>query len=78
MSPYEEKIIGEILEMIETNIRIYYNNSVANFIELRELCKSKYDEVNEQISHQKLASLVQEVLYELMKCKYLYDFRSLE
>ncbi len=78
MSPYEEKIIEEILEMIETNIKIYYNESMSNFIELRELSRGKYDEINEQISHQKLVSLVQEVLHELMECKHLYDFRILE
>ncbi len=78
MSPYEEKIIEEIIEMIENNINIYYNESETNFIELRKLCRDKYDEIEEKISHQKLASLVQEVLNELKNVKHLYDYRSLE
>lgn len=78
MSPYEEKIIKEILEMIETNINIYYNESEDNFIGLRELCKDKYDEEIEEIDQQKLVCLVQETLYELIKCRYLYDFRAID
>lgn len=75
MKEHEEKIINEILKMIKDNIIIYYNEDKANFIQLREMCKNKNDK---EIDQQKLVCLVQEVLYELMKCRYLYDFRSLE
>ncbi len=72
---YYERVIEEIVEMIHTNVTIYYCNSDTGFERIREYCKEK--EKYEMIDSKLLIEVTREVLEELGK-RYLYDFRELE
>ena len=78
MSPYQEKILEEILGMIRDNLKIYYNSDESTLINLREYCKDKYDEKYKSIPYKDLLFLCEEAIAELVNCPFLYDFRPLE
>ena len=78
MSPYQEKIVEEILIMTKDNLKIYYNSDEKTLLNLREYCKDKYDEKYKSIPYEDLLFLCEEALAELVNYPFLYDFRSLE
>lgn len=73
-----EKIINLVVEMIKTNSYIYYNNRPENFKQIRKYCEENEEKSCIEVSQNELQSFTQEILYDLMTCDYLYDFRSLE
>lgn len=75
---YEEKLINEIIEMMKTNLLIYYNFDDNSCINLRNHCKDKYDTEYKSVSYQELLFFVEEALADLINCPFLYDFRPLE
>lgn len=74
---YYEYVIDDIIEIIKTNISIYYNGD-DSFFNLKELCKNKDEDTYQRLDYFVLISLVEEVLADLINCDYLYDFRALE
>lgn len=73
-----EKIIKLVVEMIETNIHIYYNNRPEDFKEIRKYCEENEENSCIEVSQNQLQDFTKEILYGLMTCDYLYDFRPLE
>lgn len=78
MSPYQEKIIEDILLMIKDNLKIYYNSDENTLINFRKYTNDKYDEEYKSIPYEDLVFLCEESLAELVNYPFLYDFRSLE
>lgn len=75
---YYEYAIDEIVEMIKTNILLYYRNWDKKYLDLKKYCDDKEDVKYEKIDYWNLVHFVEEVLAELINCEYLYDFRALE
>ena len=77
---YYENIIDEILEIIKTNLLLYYRNSDDAFLYLKEFCADKEDTKikYKKLNYQELLFFTEEALAELLNCDYLYDFRALE
>lgn len=75
---YYEYAIDEIIEMIKTNILIYYRNWDAMYLDLKEYCNNKDGTEYKKIDYCSLVHFVEEVLAELINCDFLYDFRALE
>lgn len=73
-----EKVIDLVMEMLRDNINIYYNNKPDRFLQIREYCKNNEDTTNLEVDQYQLGCFTQEVLFELLTCEYLYDFRALE
>lgn len=74
---YYEKVIDEIIEMIKTNIIIYYNNDMDSFLGLRKHCNDTNNS-NKDLEYYQLLYFVEETLADLINCNYLYDFRALD
>lgn len=77
---YYENVIDEILEIMKTNLLLYYRNSNDTFPYLKEFCSDKEDSKikYKNLSYSKLLFFTEEALAELLNCDYLYDFRALE
>ena len=71
-------LIKQIVEMIDTNIKIYFNNSDDYFIELRNYCIENEDKKYEEIDQRLLLAFTEFALIDLINCPFLYDFRALE
>lgn len=75
---YNEELINEIINMIKTNINIYYNANDEYFPKLKENCKENINNKYKPLPYNELLYYVEEVLADLINTPYLYDFRSLE
>lgn len=75
---YYEYAIDEIVEMIKTNILLYYRNLDDTFLELRKYCNDKDETPYQKIDYSNLVYFVDETLAELNNIEFLYDFRALE
>ena len=71
-------IIDQIIEMIDTNVRIYFNNSDKYFKEIKKYCNENIDKEYEQLDQRLLSYFTMIVLLELSDCPFLYDYRALE
>ena len=74
---YYEYVVDEIVEMLKTNLLLYYRNRDNSFEALREFCEEREGALYEKLDPWSLSYLVNSSLYELLNY-YLYDFRPLE
>lgn len=75
---FEEKMITEIIEMLKTNLIIYYKNSDDFCVDLKKYCDENFEKDYKSLPYLQLLFFVEEVLADLINCPYLYDYRSLE
>ena len=75
---YFENIVDEIVELIKTNIIIYYRNKDDTFLNLKEYCNKNFEDKYQNLNYSKLLFFTEEALAELINCNHLYDLRTLE
>lgn len=76
---YYENIVEEIVELIKTNILLYYRNLDDTFLGIKKYCLEKEeDEKYQKLDYMWLLHFTEEALAELINCEFLYDFRALE
>ena len=69
----EEQVIDEICALIKDNIKVYMNSD-KYFNKIRDY----YRNSEKIIPYNKLYAMTREVMDDLLKVEYLYDFRDLE
>lgn len=75
---YYEKVIDEIIEVMKTNILLYYGQD-NTFELLKKYCSTKDDEEKyKPVEYFQLVTFTKETMAELISNKFLYDFRELE
>ena len=74
---YYEYVVDEIIEMIKTNLLLYYRNRDNTFEDVRKYCNKREDKVYKKLDQWTLSYFTTSALFELLNY-YLYDFRSLE
>ena len=75
---YYENIFDEILDILKTNLLLYYKYDDKAFLYLKEHCSDKKGKKYQKLDYCQLVFFAEEALAELINCPYLYDFRALE
>ena len=74
---YYEYVIDEMVEMIKTNLLLYYRMRDKCFKEIKVYCNKREDDKYQKLEHVTLTHFVKSSIFELLNI-YLYDFRRLE
>ena len=73
-----EKIIEEIVKIIEDNLILIYNYKENSLREIRKCCGENKGKKYKSISNEQIMKYTMEAIKEIENQKFLYDFREIE
>lgn len=74
---YYEYVVDEIVEMLKTNLLLYYRNRDNTFKDIRKYCDDRKENIYQKLDQWTLTYFTTSSLFEILNY-YLYDFRPLD